>query len=84
MDTGNAIREVRRRLKLTQEQVADRGGLSRTEVVKVESGANKASTYAMRAGLAMGLGLSIGDLSDLLDGYIKVQEAVARAREPRS
>ena len=42
--TSDRVKKLRSRFDLTQEQVADRGGLKRTEVVKIESGSNVSGT----------------------------------------
>lgn len=78
------VRDLRAALGLTQEQVATRGGLTRTDVNKVENGRNQATSHAVHKGLARGFGLTSDDLDLFFDGSLSVQDAAARARPPRA
>lgn len=72
---------LRKRLGLTQAQVAERAGLRRDEVTKVESGANKATSARVRDGLARAFGLSVDELVSYLDGATEL-EALSPAATP--
>lgn len=57
VDTSERIQALRKALKLTQEGVASAAGFRhRTDVAKIESGHNHASSNAVRAGLARAFG----------------------------
>jgi HTH-type transcriptional regulator/antitoxin HipB len=59
-DLGQAIRDVRLEAGLTQQQLADRAGLSRAWLARVESGHRKAELeYLMRTVAALGLSLAL-------------------------
>lgn len=57
-----------------------RSGLPRTKVVEVETGTNKAGTWAIRKGLATGFRLRVETMAGLLDGAITVDDAERLAR----
>ncbi len=87
MGKGNAasrVRELRTSLQLSQEKLAELGGLERVEVSKVESGANKAQSFAMRQSLATAFGLSIEDLVELLEGSSSIATLRKRCSAPKS
>ena len=65
---------------LTQEELADRAGLSRVKVCKVEKGRDKASTVATRDALSAGLGCSAAELEDVLSGRVEVVAMVRRMK----
>lgn len=72
MATISRPEALRKRLGLTQAQVADRAGLRRDEVTKVETGANKATSARVRDGLARAFGVSVDDLVRYLDGALEL------------
>lgn len=74
------VRELRVSLDISQEQLAERGGLLRTEVSKIEGGHNKATSFAMRQSLATGFGLSLEDVVELLEGETPVATIRKRCR----
>jgi transcriptional regulator with XRE-family HTH domain len=78
--TGERVRALRLRLGLTQEELGARSGLPRTKIVEIESGTNKAGSWAIRRGLAIGFRLRVETLADLLDGALSVDDAERRAR----
>ncbi len=85
---GLLIRELRLALRLTQEGVAKRATdagypLTRNDVVKVETGANQATSDRARAGLAAGFGLSRDDVANLLDGRVGIEETINIAGRAR-
>lgn len=73
------VKALRDALGLTQEQVADAGGIDRTDVSKVETGWNHGSSNRVRRALAAGLGLSRDDMDDFMDGRLAVADAVERS-----
>lgn len=75
MDAAERIRALRRRLGLTQEQLGAQGGLRRTEITRLESGANQATSYETRKALSRCFGLSIEELAAYLDGESTVDAA---------
>lgn len=61
---GQTIRAHRLSARLTQQQLADKAGVSRAWLAKVESGHRKAEVeYLMRALAALGLTLAIAPAS---------------------
>lgn len=72
------MRALRVALKLTQEQLADRGELERVEISNLESGRNQATSTRILKGLAKGFELSLQDMADVIDGALSVDEAVRR------
>lgn len=63
---------LRKRLGLTQAQVAERAGLRRDEVTKVETGANQASSARVRDGLSRAFGITVDALVRYLDGAVEL------------
>src|SRR3954469_10036711 len=81
-EVKDLVRTFREALGLTQEQVAVRGGLGekgRSVVNKVETGRNKAGSFAIRRVLADGFGIGIVDLDGYLLGKIELEAAVKLA-----
>lgn len=78
-EPGERVRALRIARGMTQKQFAALGGLRRTEISRVETGANKASSHATRSALARAFGLSIEDTDALLDGSLSVDEAMRRS-----
>jgi transcriptional regulator with XRE-family HTH domain len=62
MELGQLIRQRRKALKLTQEQVARRADLSLTVVHKIEAGSIRDPHYSTLAAIAGALGVDIGEL----------------------
>lgn len=60
--TAGRVRTLRLSLGLTQQQLADRAGLARLEIVNIETGRNQMTSHRIRVGLARGLGLSLEQL----------------------
>jgi transcriptional regulator with XRE-family HTH domain len=75
---GGRVRALREALGLTQEGLARRGGLGRLTILRVENGENKATSHAVRAGLAAAFGLSMTDSDALLDGRLSIKRALDR------
>ncbi len=76
---GARVRALREALGLTQEGLALRGGLGRLTILRVENGENKATSHAVRAGLAKAFDLSMDDSDALLDGRLSVKRALDRS-----
>lgn len=65
-DMADRAIALRKRLKLTQEQLAERCGLTRVEIAKLETGKNKARSARFLAALARGCGVP----QEALDAYL--------------
>lgn len=63
---GNRIRALRSARALTQEQVADRIGVSRQKYARIENGTNSI-TLDMLARIAGVLDVSVGDITKVLE-----------------
>lgn len=74
------VRSLREALGLSQERIAERGGLRRVEISKVEGGHNMATSYDMRRCLAAGFGLALEDLVELLDGETPIETLRSRCK----
>lgn len=62
-DLGRAIKDARHESGLTQQQLAERAGISRAWLARVESGHRKAEIeYLMRTVAALGLTLALAPL----------------------
>lgn len=79
---GSRLKRLRSELGLTQEEVAQRGGLDRSSVVKLERGVTQGRSGPMREGLARGFGLTVEDVAKLLDGRLTPKAAAVLARTP--
>lgn len=62
-DLGTNLRAARKKLKLTQEQVAERSGVHPTEVSRIEAGKRDPQVSTLRK-LAAALEVPPGDLLD--------------------
>ena len=63
---GSAIRQLREREGLSQEELADRAGLTREWMSKVESG-TKSPGWRTLQGIAEGLGVRMIDITALVE-----------------
>ena len=59
---GDRLRELRRDRKLTQEQLAEKSGVSLSLITKLESGARDSLRLGTAAALAGALGVGVGEL----------------------
>ena len=75
---GARVRALRTQLGWTQEHLAELAGVARVDVVRVEGGANKCSSYAMRTALARAFGLALDDADAFLAGSLTLDEALSR------
>jgi transcriptional regulator with XRE-family HTH domain len=64
---GNAIKERRNKLGLSQEKLADRCGFDRTYISMLERGKRNPSLLNLLR-LAYGLGTSVSKLTEVYDG----------------
>ncbi|WP_137890315.1 helix-turn-helix transcriptional regulator [Ramlibacter sp. 2FC] len=64
-DLGAAFRRERKALKLTQAEVARRGGMRRETVIKLESGSNVDALTLLKAISALGKALRIAEVERL-------------------
>lgn len=80
MDLKDRIKALRKELGLTQEALAERGGLERVEVSNLESGRNQATSVRILRGLAKAFALSLQDAAEFVDGTLSVEEAAQRSR----
>jgi DNA-binding XRE family transcriptional regulator len=76
------IKTVRSQLDLTQDEVADQseGQLRRQDVVKLESGKNKASTDRIRKGLAISFGATREEIDELIEKDLAPEELALRIK----
>lgn len=79
---GSRFRRLRTSLGLTQDDIARRGGLERSSVVKFEGGTTQGRSATLRAGIAKALGLTIEDVGKVFDGTITPKTAAALAKVP--
>jgi DNA-binding XRE family transcriptional regulator len=88
VELKDRVKALRKSLNLTQEVLAERGGLERVEVSNLESGRNQATSVRILRGLAKGFGLELQDALDFVDGTLSVDAAAAKTvragREARS
>lgn len=63
---GKRIKELRSARKYTQEQVADRIGISRQKYARIENGSNNI-TLEILAKIASVLDVTVGDITRILD-----------------
>lgn len=71
------MRDLRKAKGWTQEELAHRAAVSRTDIVNLEKGRNRASSHAKRRALARGFDLTIETIDALLDGSLSVATLVA-------
>ena len=73
---GERVRSLRELYGMTGQEVADLGGIKNaSQVSKVESGHNLATTLHMRVGLAKGFGLSLDEFNSFLDERMDAHHA---------
>lgn len=81
---GKRVAALRKRLKLSQELVGERGGLARDVVNKIENGGNKLTSHDARKKLALGLGITPASLDSYLDGAAPLESVAASAERDES
>src|SRR5262245_57369043 len=65
---GRRGKALRATLGWTQQTLAERAGIERTEITRLETGGNLATSAALRASLARGFELHYQTMADYLDG----------------
>lgn len=90
MNPGERLKRLREALSLTQDRLAEasqradpESKLTRVDVVSVETHRNKATSNRIRKGIAAGIGASIDDASDYLDGLMDLPELLKRIEYKR-
>ena len=73
---------LRERLGLTQDQLAEAAGMIQGHYAKIESGKNKASTTAVRQGLARAVGVGLEAMNSYLDGDLTLDALLANRSNP--
>lgn len=73
--TAARVQALRKALGLTQDKLADRARIRRTEINRVERGKNLATSHALREALARGFELELAHLDAYLSGAITVERA---------
>lgn len=71
------IRELRKRMGLTQDQMGDKCGIRGWAVMRFESGRNKATSYESVASLAQGVGVNVDAMAKYLDGELSMDALLA-------
>lgn len=75
---GDRVRALRQLLGWTQDRLATASGIARTKVVEIETGANAATTWRIRKGLADAVGVRVETMADMLDGAVEPAEVLRR------
>jgi transcriptional regulator with XRE-family HTH domain len=71
---GQAVRQLRKQRKLTQEDLAHAAGITVTALVRIET--SKANpTWATVRKIAIGLAVSVGQIADLADRLTDSKES---------
>lgn len=87
MPLADRLRALRKALGWTQEELAEKAALRRTDVVRLESGANKGGSVAIRQALASAFDLTLEQTNAYLDGLTEINTTLERMRakdEPRA
>ena len=59
---GFRIKEVRKSLKMSQEELAEKSGVSRGTIVALESGTERVTTTKTLVALAIAMGVSVDQI----------------------
>ncbi|WP_437798471.1 helix-turn-helix domain-containing protein [Sorangium sp. So ce693] len=84
MTLAERLKALRKAMQLTQEELAERSGLRRTELPRLEKGSNKGSSLAIREALADGFGVTLAQINAYLDGHADLQETIELIKQGRS
>ena len=76
LERGDRLKALRKACRLTQEGLARRSALHTSQIAKVERGWNKASSHAVRDGLALGLGVPPRTLDAYLAGKVTLDRVL--------
>lgn len=83
VQVADLVKELRKAQGWTQEQLANRAGLRRTEINRIERAKNQASSVAIRQALAKGFEMTLEHMNDFLDGQIGLKDARGMCGETR-
>ena len=72
---GVHVYALRRLHRLTQEALAERSGLRRTEIVDIENGRNLCTSARVTAALALGFGITTDQASAVIEGVLEPSAA---------
>ena len=75
-----AMKALRERVARTQDAFAARCGIDRTHIIHIEKGRNALTSFAMRAKVAAGIGVSTDALSSYIDGVTSLDELLSAPR----
>lgn len=84
VDAKDLLKALRARLRLTQEEMAERGDLDRKEINKIETGKNQVSTIRILKALAVAADASLEDMALYFAGQISLDELWTRIEAKRS
>ena len=84
VDISELVKALRIALGLTQDQLAEAGGLTRVEVSHLETGKNKATSNRIRQLLARAAAVQVDDINAYLDGDIHLEALMVRRGSSRS
>lgn len=68
---GNRIADLRKQANLTQSELAERAGLQRTHVSRIEAG-KYAVTFEVVQAIAEALGMTVDIIHPDLQGFVKI------------
>lgn len=77
---GDRIRRARELLELSQDKVADRGGLARNVMSVIETGGHMLTTANIRAKLSKGFQVPLATMEELIEGAISPEAFVGIAK----
>jgi transcriptional regulator with XRE-family HTH domain len=80
-DVGRRLHALRETLGLSQEKLAERGGLWRTDIVALEKGVRGASTARIREGYAKATGLDLETIARIIAGDVDPVVALTNRQE---
>ena len=75
--TSERLRALRQAIGVTQARLGELCGLTRVEVVQLETGKNKGTSYATRAALAKGVDVPVDAIAAYLDGDVGLADLLA-------
>ena len=74
---GDEVRALRKKIDITQEELARRAGMQRVDVVRIERGHVKATKADTRRALARGFGVPFEAFDDYLRGERSIGDVLA-------
>jgi transcriptional regulator with XRE-family HTH domain len=74
--TGELLKALRKEALLTQAQLAERTGIQRGEISKLENGPLKCTLASTRRRLAKGYGVPLELFDDYLEGRVTLEELI--------